>query len=120
MNKSLRMILGVVLFGAVVAGGFAWHPWAATAKPKTGGKPPPLVGITAARTLDLPVRFAAQGHIVPLNQVDVRPQVTGVIRTVNFREGDEVKPGQLLFELDASDVVAQLHRAEAQANQIRA
>jgi len=43
-----------------------------------------------------------------------------VIRSVNFREGDEVKPGQLLFELDASDVVAQLRRAEAQANQIHA
>ena len=66
------------------------------------------------------MRFAAQGHIVPLNQVDVRPQVTGVIRSVHFREGDEVQAGQLLFELDASDVVAQLRRAEAQAAQIRA
>ena len=120
MNKSLRMILAVVLLGAAVAGGLAWRPWAAAAKPKSGAKPAPLVGVATSRTLDLPVRFAAQGHIVPLNQVDVRPQVTGVIRTVNFREGDEVKPGQLLFELDASDVVAQLHRAEAQANQTRA
>jgi len=120
MNKPLRLILGLALLGMVIAGGLGWRTWAATAKPKSAAKPPPLVGVTTSRTLDLPVRFAAQGHIVPLNQVDIRPQVTGVIRSVNFREGDEVKPGQLLFELDASDVVAQLRRAEAQANQIHA
>jgi len=120
MNKPLRLILGLALLGTVIAGGLGWRTWAATAKPKSAAKPPPLVGVTTSRTLDLPVRFAAQGHIVPLNQVDIRPQVTGVIRSVNFREGDEVKPGQLLFELDASDVVAQLRRAEAQANQIHA
>jgi RND family efflux transporter MFP subunit len=120
MNKPLRLILAAALLAAVAAGAFAWHPWTAAGKPKPGAKPPPLVGVTSSRMLDLPVRFAAQGHIVPLNQVDVRPQVTGVIRSVNFREGDEVKPGQLLFELDASDIVAQLNRAEAQANQIRA
>ena len=120
MNKPLRLILGLALLGTVIAGGLGWRTWAATAKPKSAAKPPPLVGVTTSRTLDLPVRFAAQGHIVPLNQVDIRPQVTGVIRSVNFREGDEVKPGQLLFELDASDVVAQLRRSEAQANQIHA
>lgn len=120
MNKPLRLILGLALLGMVIAGGLGWRTWAATAKPKSAAKPPPLVGVTTSRTLDLPVRFAAQGHVVPLNQVDIRPQVTGVIRSVNFREGDEVKPGQLLFELDASDVVAQLRRAEAQANQIHA
>lgn len=120
MNKPLRLILGFALLGTIIAGGLGWRTWAATAKPKSAAKPPPLVGVTTSRTLELPVRFAAQGHIVPLNQVDIRPQVTGVIRSVNFREGDEVKPGQLLFELDASDVVAQLRRAEAQANQIHA
>ena len=120
MKKPSRLILVVAAVVLAAAAGFAWKQWLPAAKAKSGGKPPPLVGVTTSRTLDLPVSFAAQGHIVPLNQVDVRPQVTGVIRTVNFHEGDEVKPGQLLFELDAADVVAQLHRAEANANQIRA
>ncbi|HEX7916028.1 efflux RND transporter periplasmic adaptor subunit [Rudaea sp.] len=120
MKKPSRLILGIAAVVVAAAAGLAWKQWAPAATAKSGGKPPPLVGVTTSRTLDLPVRFAAQGHIVPLNQVDIRPQVTGVIRTVNFREGDEVKPGQLLFELDASDVVAQMRRAEAQANQIHA
>ncbi|MFT3790855.1 MAG: efflux RND transporter periplasmic adaptor subunit [Rudaea sp.] len=120
MKKSSRPILGLAVLVLAAAAVFVWNPWAAADKAKSAGKPPPLVGVTTSRTLDLPVLFAAQGHIVPLNQVDVRPLVAGVIRTVNFREGDEVKPGQLLFELDAADVVAQLRRAEANANQIRA
>lgn len=120
MKKSFRLIVGIAALSLAAAAGFAWKQWAPADNAKSGSKPPPLVGVTTSRTLDLPVVFAAQGHIVPLNQIDIRPQVTGVIRSVSFREGDEVKPGQLLFELDASDVVAQLRRAEAQANQIRA
>ena len=119
MKKSFRLIIGVALASLAIAGGF-WKYGSSATKAKSGGKPPPLVSVTTSRTLDLPVLFAAQGHIVPLNQVDIRPQVTGVIRSVNFREGDEVKPGQPLFDLDAADVVAQLRRAEANANQIRA
>lgn len=120
MKKPFRLVVAIAAIALAAAAGFAWKQWAPAANAKSGGKPPPLVGVTMSHTLDLPVLFAAQGHIVPLNQVDVRPQVTGVIRSVNFREGDEVKPGQLLFELDAADVVAQLRRAEANANQIRA
>ncbi|MDB5754273.1 MAG: family efflux transporter, subunit, partial [Massilia sp.] len=56
----------------------------------------------------------AQGHVVPLNFVDIRPQVTGIVRTVNFHEGEDVKAGQLLFTLDDSDARAQLAKAEAQ------
>ena len=120
MKKPFRLVVAIAAIALAAAAGFAWKQWTPAANAKSGGKPPPLVGVTTSHTLDLPVLFAAQGHIVPLNQVDVRPQVTGVIRSVNFREGDEVKPGQLLFELDAADVVAQLRRAEANANQIRA
>jgi RND family efflux transporter MFP subunit len=80
----------------------------------------PLVSVTQTRAVDIPVDFAAQGHIVPLNFVDVRPQLTGTIMTVNFHEGDDVKPGQLLFTLDDSDARAQLARADAQAAMIAA
>lgn len=120
MKKPFRLAVAIAAIALTAGAGFAWKQWAPATPAKPGGKPPPLVGVTTSRTLDLPVLFAAQGHIVPLNQVDIRPQITGVIRTVNFREGEEVKPGQLLFELDASDAVAQLRRAEANANQIRA
>ncbi|MBS0292558.1 MAG: efflux RND transporter periplasmic adaptor subunit, partial [Proteobacteria bacterium] len=73
-----------------------------------------------AKTRDLPVVFNVQGHLVPLLQVDVRPQRSGIVREVHFREGEDVAAGQVLFTLDSTDLRAQLSRAEAQAAQIKA
>lgn len=87
---------------------------------KSPAKPVPLVSVVQAEARDLPVKLSAHGHVVPLNQVDVRPQVGGTVRGIHFREGDDVKAGQLLFTIDASDVTAQLERAQASAAQIEA
>ena len=87
------------------------------------GKPAktaPLVSVVTAQARDLPVLFNVQGHLVPLRQVDVRPQRSGIVREVHFREGEDVAAGQLLFTLDSTDLRAQLSRAEAQAAQIKA
>ena len=83
-------------------------------------KPPPWVTLASARSVDLPIKLATQGHLVTLNQVDVRPQFNGIVRSVHFHEGDEVAAGQLLFTLDASDAAAQLDHAKAQAAQMKA
>lgn len=93
---------------------------APAAEPAPAERPPPRVTVTQVRTMDLPVKFQAQGHVVPLNQVEVRAQVAGIVRSVDFREGDDVRAGQLLFTLDASAEHAQLSRASAQAAQIDA
>lgn len=78
-------------------------------------KKPPLVSVTQTRSVDIPIDFAAQGHVVALDYVDVRPQLTGTITRVGFHEGQDVKAGQLLFTLDDNDARAQLAKAEAQA-----
>jgi RND family efflux transporter MFP subunit len=83
-------------------------------------KPAPLVSVVRAAPRDLPVKLMTQGHVIALNQVDVRPQAAGTIRGVHFREGDEVKAGQLMFTIDDSDVAAQLARTQASAAQIEA
>lgn len=83
-------------------------------------KPPPLVSISQAVAKDLPIKLDTQGHVVALTQVDVRPQATGTIRQVHFKEGDEVRSGQLMFTIDASDVAAQLAKSRAAAAQVKA
>jgi RND family efflux transporter MFP subunit len=118
-KKSIVLLIGVAAAGSLLAlsqhVSFGGKPEKAAA-----AKQPPLVSIATARTRDLPVTFAVQGHLVPLNQVDMRPQMTGIIQKVHFHEGDQVKVGQLLFTLDATDAAAQLDRAHAQAAQIKA
>jgi RND family efflux transporter MFP subunit len=83
-------------------------------------RPPPLVSVVTARTADLAVEHQAQGHLVALNSVLVRPQLSAKISKVHFREGERVAAGQLLFTLDAADALAQLERASAQQAQIEA
>lgn len=78
------------------------------------------VTVTTPVARDLPIRLSAQGHLVALNQVDVRPQVAGVIRSVDFHEGDTIRAGQLLFTLDATEADAQLARARGTASNIQA
>jgi RND family efflux transporter MFP subunit len=114
-----RTAVALTLLALATAGG-----WYALGRGKTDKplaiKPPPLVSVAVAEPRDLAVKLATQGHLVTLNQVDVRPQADGIIRAVHFHEGDEVKAGQLLFSIDATDATTALARAEAQAAQYKA
>jgi RND family efflux transporter MFP subunit len=74
----------------------------------------PLVSLVAAKSKDLPLTLTTQGHLVSLNQVDVRAQITSAVMQVAFHEGDFVKKGQLLFVLDDAEQQAALHHAVAQ------
>jgi RND family efflux transporter MFP subunit len=111
-KHSLAASLAAIAALIIVASTLSSCNKAAPAKDKK----PQLVSVTKTRSLDIPIDLAAQGHIVALNFVDVRPQLTGTITSVCFQEGQDVKAGQLLFTLDDSDARAQLAKAEAQAS----
>ncbi|MGH7510567.1 MAG: efflux RND transporter periplasmic adaptor subunit [Gemmatimonadales bacterium] len=86
--------------------------------------PPPPVPVTVATAERRPVPFElpATGTVEPVQTVVVQAQVSGILKRVAFREGDEVKQGQVLFELDSrpyratlAQTVANLTRDSAQA-----
>lgn len=124
MNNApfrLRSRLAVVAVAAlaVVAAGVAYSSYGSkAAAPKTAAMP--TVGVTTAERRSLPVKLDAEGHLVALAQVDIRPQATGTVRSIHFKEGDEVKAGQLMFTIDATDVEAQLARSQASVAQVKA
>lgn len=113
--RKPAIIAGLAAVVALVA----WYAWPKKGKTIDGGESPTLVSVTIARAMDLPVKFSSQGHLVPLNQVDIRPQISGRIHAIHFSEGQDIRTGQLLFTLDDSELQAQLNRARAQATQIR-
>jgi RND family efflux transporter MFP subunit len=63
---------------------------------------------------DVAQTFAATGHTAPLQTVAVRAQVSALVAEVKVREGDIVKRGQVLLELDSR--VERANLAKAQAN----
>lgn len=140
--KKGWLIVGLVL--AVAAGGGGWWYYtkksgaSTTAETPGAGKSakkgrgrglggPLVVRAEQARVQPMPVVIDAIGTVEAEQSVAVRAQVSGVLESVNFREGDGVKAGQLLFRIDqrpfrasVNQSRAALARDEAQLAQARA
>lgn len=82
------------------------------AKPAPPVKPPVVVTVATSERGPAPYVVWANGVVEPLQSVAVQSQVGGVLAAVRFREGDEVKKGQLLFEIDPRPYVAALRQSE--------
>ncbi len=74
--------------------------------------PSPVAGAAGIRR-DVPVERQATGTVEPEQTVRVQAQVTGTVVRVGFKEGDQVRKGQVLFELDRRPYAAQLAEARA-------
>lgn len=61
----------------------------------------------------MPYEISAVGTVTPLMSVAVRSQVTGILLRVGFREGEDVRPGQLLFQMDPRPFQVALDQARA-------
>lgn len=109
-------IIGMVIAVLVVAG-VGWLAWSLThreaataAGPGAGGGAAPgagggrgqatTVGVAKAELTNIPVFLEALGTVVPQATVRVRPQVSGVLQQVLFKEGQMVSKGQLLATID--------------------
>lgn len=79
--------------------------------PGAGG--PPLVRLAAAQQQDVAVEIQANGTVVPLSTVEIRAQVSRVVRQVHVKEGQNVAAGALLFSLDNRAEQAALEQAQA-------
>lgn len=113
MSGAVRLAVGALLFPFLVACG---------AKPAEGPPPPPPVSVSAPVQRQVVDWDEFVGRFEAIQQVEVRPRVSGYVERVAFRDGDIVKKGQLLFVIDPrpynaalAQARADLARAEAQA-----
>lgn len=76
---------------------------------------PPAIPVTVAQAQQrtVPFEITAPGSVEPLRAVAVTAQVSGVVTSVRFREGDEVSQGQVLVQLDPRPYRNALQQAEA-------
>jgi multidrug efflux system membrane fusion protein len=74
---------------------------------------PVPVETAAATTRDLPIALEGLGSVIAYKTVNVKAQVDGRLDRVAFREGQAVKRGDLLAQIDPRPFTIQLHQAEA-------
>lgn len=83
--------------------------------------PPPIPEVSVALVTEQQITEWDEytGRLEAVNTVEIRPQVAGVLQSVSFVEGKEVKRGELLFQIDPRPFQAELDRAEAALEQSR-
>lgn len=102
-------------------------PLAACSPEAKKDRGPPKVGFAVMKEVTVPIEVELPGRIVPFEQGQVRPQITGVIQRQLFNDGALVHKGQPLYQIDASlyraasaQATANLAAAQATAEAARA
>jgi multidrug efflux system membrane fusion protein len=123
--RRRRTVIGIAAviaaLGAITAA--LWYAWPAGGGPQTGhsgrgrgdvaGRPLPVVAVPA-RKGSIDVYLSGLGTVTPRNTVVVRSRVDGQLVRVAFKEGETVKAGDLLAEIDPRPFQVQLQQAQGQ------
>jgi multidrug efflux system membrane fusion protein len=122
--------LWVVLLAVAGYGVYRWYPQFTKSQSElekrkngivsaAGGRAVPVVVVTA-RSGDMPVYISGLGTVTALNTVSVRSRVDGELMNVAYQEGQYVKAGDLLAQIDPRPFQVQLQLAESQLAKDRA
>lgn len=86
----------------------------------TAAPAPIEVTVLTVQRRDIPVTSVLPGRTAPYRAAEVRPQVGGLLRERFFSEGEAVKAGQPLFQIDPAPFEAAVQRAQAALARIQA
>ncbi|MDH3808572.1 MAG: efflux RND transporter periplasmic adaptor subunit [Desulfuromonadales bacterium] len=95
------------------------HAVAAAAPGKEGG-PPPLVTVAAVTLQDVNPPAEYVGHVEAIQAVDLRARVEGFLEQVNFKEGDVVQDGDLLYSIEQAPYKTKVAADKARVAQAEA
>lgn len=116
MTKPTKLILFAILGSVAVAGSLLAYRGAEIraqdAKPAKSAAAMP-VSVATAEQRAVPVKIQAIGNVEAYSTVALKARVDGQIVAVNFKEGQEVEKGAVLFKIDPRPFEATLRQAQA-------
>src|SRR5215472_3197212 len=115
-SRNFLLMFAALAAAGLVAGVVAWHGCAARAAPEVGQTQPGQQGAvpvfaTEAKAQNVPIILRGIGSVQAYNTVSVKSRVDGNITQIAYREGQDVKAGQLLIQLDPRPFQAALDQA---------
>jgi membrane fusion protein, multidrug efflux system len=117
-RRAIFAIAGLAIVGVIAA--MAVQRLTRPAPAHAAAAPSVPVIATAAGRQDVPIYYDALGTVTALNTVAIRAQVNGQIVSINFRQGQEVKQGDVLAKIDPAPLQAALDQAIAKKGQDQA
>src|SRR6516162_6821063 len=116
-RSRLRWLLWALLVLAVI-GAVVWYYHRPSEQPKTAGRGqfggPVPVALATVQKGDMPVTLTGLGTVTPLATVTVKTQINGYLTQVAFQEGQMVKKGDFLAQIDPRPYQVALEQAEGQ------
>src|ERR1700728_3887989 len=118
-TRRIQSFASALLVAVLLAGLFLWR----TVHPSAAPQPsvdPVVVAVTKVGRSDVPLLVTAIGNVQSLNNVVLKPQISGVLTKVLVHEGQSVERGQLLASIDDRPVKAAENQARAIESRDRA
>lgn len=116
LQQKFKYLIGLIILIGLALAGFYWKK--STSKPieeySQWSKPVPVKTVSVQQQ-NLQLEIKAIGTVIPAHTVNVQSQVSGVLQQIYFKEGQWVKKGELLAQLDPAPF--QVALAQAQGTQ---
>ncbi|MBJ8423864.1 efflux RND transporter periplasmic adaptor subunit [Acinetobacter bereziniae] len=116
LQQKFKYLIGLIILIGLALAGFYWKK--STSKPveeySQWSKPVPVRTVSVQQQ-NLQLEIKAIGTVIPAHTVNVQSQVSGVLQQIYFKEGQWVKKGELLAQLDPAPF--QVALAQAQGTQ---
>src|SRR6202167_873424 len=113
-RKMLWWIIGGIALLVLIVIGARYRAAIPPATGRSGLNGPLTVGVASVTKGDIPITINALGTVTPLATVTVHPQINGPLVKIAFTEGQIVKAGELLAEIDPRPFQAALDQAVGQ------
>jgi membrane fusion protein, multidrug efflux system len=115
-RRIITVVVAVVLLLGALAGLKVWMIMSMIAKFKAAGEPAQTVTTMVAHYSEWQPELTAVGSMRAVHGVNITTELSGLVRSINFKSGDDAKAGQLLVQLNADSDVATLHSLQAAAD----
>jgi len=119
MKKNIIILISIILAAIAIRYGISFFDGMKSAKAMKN-KPAPEVTVQAVQDADIIRSFEAPGRVVSKYRVDVLARIAGYLQKSFFKEGDYVKAGQTLFQIEPAEYSNAANVAKADVANLRA